>query len=186
MQMINKIQMASEDVKSYLHTGVFYNNGGAPADVGDGAIVVVGELLDHDVYPGTKDMNKRKITAPTANTDKVAIVDYVGVSEADVMGVNYRVGDKIYGLYPKAGQATRVRDLILGDEFFLLTGNFTSAPTVGQYAEVTANSTLLTPVATPTEGVTAVRIEYSKNLVTGQVDAADTLQYHCTVVQVAG
>lgn len=93
MQMIQKIQMASEDVKSYLHTGVFYNTGDVPADVGDGAIVVVGDLLAHDVYTGMKDLNKRKITAPTEKTDRVAIIDHVGISEADVMGVNYRVGD---------------------------------------------------------------------------------------------
>ena len=94
MQMIQKIQMASEDVKSYLHTGVFYNTGDVPADVGDGAIVVVGDLLDHDVYTGMKDLNKRKITAPTEKTDRVGIVDYVGVSEADVLGVTYSIGDQ--------------------------------------------------------------------------------------------
>ena len=184
MQMIQKIQMASEDVKSYLHTGVFYNNGDVPADVGDGAIVVVGDLLDHDVYSGMKDLNKRKITAPAEKTDRVAIVDYVGVSEADVLGVNYRIGDKVFGLYPKAGTPTRVRDLIIGDEFWLCAENFTTAPTVGQYAEVTAASTLLTPVAAVTEGVTTVKIEDTKNLITGQVN--NGLMYHCTVVQVAG
>ena len=92
MQMIQKIQMASEDVKSYLHTGVFYAED-EPAEVCDGGVVVVGELLDHDVYTGLKDMNKRKLTAPEAVTDKVAIVDYVGVNQVDVMGVTYRIGD---------------------------------------------------------------------------------------------
>ena len=40
-----------------------------------------------------KDINTRKITAPKAVTDKVVFVDYVGVSQADVMGVTYRIGD---------------------------------------------------------------------------------------------
>ena len=92
MRLMQKIQMASEDVKSYLHTGVFYDNG-ALAPVADGACVVVGDLEDHDTYKNMKDINARKITAPKAQTDKVAIVDYVGVSQADVMGVTYRIGD---------------------------------------------------------------------------------------------
>lgn len=92
MKIFQKIQMASEDVKSYLHTGVFYSSS-QPAPVDDGACVVVGALMDHDVYPNTKDINVRQITAPAATTDVVSIVDYVGVSQADVMGVTYRIGD---------------------------------------------------------------------------------------------
>lgn len=93
MKLFQKIQMASEDVKSYLHTGVFYDTGDDLAPVDDGACVVVGDLEDHDTYANVKDLNARKIKAPAATTDKVAIVDYVGVSQADVMGVVYRIGD---------------------------------------------------------------------------------------------
>lgn len=95
MQLFAKIQMASEDVKSYLHTGVFYAED-EPAQVYDGAVVVVGELLDHDVYAGMKDMNKHKLTAPAATTDYVSVVDYVGVNKADVYGdgsVIYNIGE---------------------------------------------------------------------------------------------
>ena len=179
MQMFQKIQMASEDVKSYLHTGVFYNEDD-PAEVFDGAVVVVGELLDHDMYANTKDFNKHKLTAPAAKTDTVGIVDYVGVPTADVRGVQYRVGEKLFGLAPEVGENVRVRDLKPFDKFYLCEDNFASTPTVGQFAEVTANSCVWTPVAAQTAGVTTIRIEGKKNLITGQVNGGT--QYLCVVV----
>ena len=94
MQLFQKVQMASEDVKSYLGTGVFYKEN-KEAPIHDGAVVVMGDLVDHDAYAGMKDINTRKITAPKAVTDKVVFVDYVGVSQADVMGVTYRIGDSV-------------------------------------------------------------------------------------------
>lgn len=179
MRMIQKIQMASEDVKSYLHTGVFYNND-AQAPIADGACVVVGGLEDHDTYKNTKDINARKITAPKAVTDKVSIVDYVGVSQADVMGVVYRVGDKTAGLGALAGERVRVRDLKPGDEFWLTAGCFKGTPVIGQYAVPTADDTLWTAQATAVEGAVNLKIETSKNLITGMVNDAD-LMYFCTV-----
>lgn len=179
MRLMQKIQMASEDVKSYLHTGVFYDND-ALAPVADGACVVVGDLEDHDTYKNMKDINARKITAPKAQTDKVAIVDYVGVSQADVMGVIYRIGDKIAGLGGLAGEKVRVRDLKPIDEFWLSTGCFKGTPEVGKYAVPTVGDTLWTVSDTPVEGAVNLKIETTKALITGMVNDSDML-FYCTV-----
>lgn len=79
-----------------------------------------------------------------------------------------------------AGERVRVRDLIPGDEFWLAAGNFSSTPTVGQYAQPTANDTVWAPVASQTAGTTTLKIETSKNIITGQVN--DSLMYYCTVL----
>lgn len=69
------------------------------------------------------------------------------------------------------------------DQFFLGADNFASQPTVGQYATVTANDTVLTPTATPTAGQFVVKIEMTQNIITGMVN--NGLKYLCTVVSVA-
>lgn len=79
-----------------------------------------------------------------------------------------------------AGERVRVRDLVPGDEFWLAAGNFASTPTVGQYAQPTANNTIWTPAASQTAGTTTLKIETSKNIITGQVN--DSLMYYCTVL----
>ena len=40
-----------------------------------------------------KDLNARNCVAYDAEAPIFGFVDYVGVSHADVMGVNYRIGD---------------------------------------------------------------------------------------------
>ena len=92
MKIFQKIQMASEDVKSLLKTGVFYANGEVAA-THDGALVHVGDPVEHDLYSSMKDLNARNITAYDEKAPTYGVVDYVGVSHADVMGVNYRIGD---------------------------------------------------------------------------------------------
>lgn len=179
MRLMQKIQMASEDVKSYLHTGVFYDND-VQAPVADGACVVVGDLEDHDTYKNMKDINARKITAPKAQTDKVSIVDYVGVSQGEIMGVLYREGSKTAGLGAVAGERVRVRDLKPIDEFWLSTGCFSGTPEVGKYAVPTANDTLWTVVDAPVEGAVNLKIETTKTLITGMVNDSDML-FYCTV-----
>lgn len=85
--------MASEDVKSLLKTGVFYADGEVAA-THDGALVHVGDPVEHDLYSSMKDLNARKIEAVTSATDKLmGFVDYVGVNQTEVMGVTYRIGD---------------------------------------------------------------------------------------------
>lgn len=80
-----------------------------------------------------------------------------------------------------AGENVRVRNLVPGDEFWMTAGCFASTPTVGEYATPTANDTLWTPAATPVDGAVNLKIETTKNLITGMVNDAD-LMYYCTVV----
>lgn len=54
MKFIEKILMASEDVKSYLVSGVCNDK-----ELADGSLVEIGDLIDHEVYKGLKDMNTR-------------------------------------------------------------------------------------------------------------------------------
>lgn len=182
MKIFQKNLMASEDVKAYLGTGVYYKED-AKAAIHDGAIVVVGDIEDHSVYAGIKDVNVRKLTAPAATTDKVVIVDYVGVSHGKIMGNNYREGIKTAGLSADAGEQVRYRVPQIGDTFYLGAENFDTAPTAGQFATVTVDDTILTVGAdAPAEGF-GVKIETTKALTEGTVDTS-TL-YFCTVVSIA-
>lgn len=174
--------MSSDYDGSKLVKGRFYANN-APAEVHDGAIVVVGGLEDHAVYTGMKDLDTRKITAPTAVTDPVAIVDLVNVSEGQIMGELYREGIKTVGLVAPAGRVVRVRKLAVGDTFFLATGNFIGTPEVGAYAIPTANSTLLTIDDEVTAGALALVLEVALPLTEGTVNT-DT-KYLCRVEQIA-
>ena len=130
MRMFQKNLMASEDVQSFLGSGVFYD-GGNTAAIHDGAAVVIGDLEDHAVYSGIKDINVRKITASSAATDVVAIVDYTNRSEGDIMGNTYREGVQTAGLEAPAGKVVRYRILAKHDSFYLATGNF-----VGQFTRI--------------------------------------------------
>ena len=104
MKLFEKIFMASEDVKSYLVSGKCEN------ELFDGAVVKVGDLVDHEVYKNLKDMNTRTIEAGYEAGKRYGIVDYVGVSESDVVGVNYKgLSIKVAGLPVPAGALTRVR-----------------------------------------------------------------------------
>lgn len=174
--------MASEDVRTLLVTGAFYGSDGKRAEVMDGAVVVVGDLEDHSIYEGVKDLNTRKLTAPAADTDSVAIVDYDGVSSGEIMGVMYRDGIKTYGLTCPKGEKVRVRKLWVGDSFWLDKSNFASEPTVGQYAVPTASDVTWTPAGSAETTKTCIKIEVKKNVTEGTVDTHE--EYLCTVVNV--
>lgn len=179
MKIFQKIQMASEDVKSYLKTGVFYADN-VEAPIHDGALVHVGDPVEHDLYGAMKDLNARKIEAVTSATDKLmGFVDYVGVSQADVMGVTYRIGDKTAGLSAIAGERVRVRVPQLHDEFWLGVDNFDSEPAIGDFALPTVGDTILTVGDETTEGL-CLKIEDIKTLITGQVN--DGSLFRCRVV----
>lgn len=180
MKIFQKIALAGEDVQTFTRSGMFFDADGNPADVEDGAVAVLGDPIDHEVYNGIKDLNVRKLTAPEAATDKIVLVDYVGVSKADVMNVRYHVGDKVAGTYPHAGEYTRVRVPVMYDEFWLGSENFDTAPEVGQYATVAAGSTALTVVDAPVAGQFCVKIDDTKNLIMGTVN--DSIMYRCFVV----
>ena len=110
--------MSSEFDGSKLITAKFYEDN-AYAEIHDGALAVIGDLDDSTVYPSVKDFNVRKITKPTALTDKVAIVDISDVTNGQIAGVTYRDGMKGTGLVSPAGGQVRVRGLEIGDTLSL-------------------------------------------------------------------
>ena len=174
--------MSSEFDGSKLITGKFYEDA-AYAEIHDGALVVIGDLDDSTVYPSVKDFNVRKITKPTALTDKVAIVDISDVTNGQIAGVTYRDGIKGTDLVSPAGKQVRVRRLAIGDTFWLASGNFASAPTVGKYATVKPNSTLFDAATEITDGQSTVKIEATSKLIEGAVNTDD--KYFCTGVALA-
>ena len=176
-----KNQMASEDVNSLLISGRFYNED-AIAEIHDGAIVVIGDLEDHALYAGVKDLNVRKITAPEASTDAVAIVDIVNVSEGEIKGVVYREGIKTTDMKQTAGVPVRVRVLKKFDSFNIGAGNVDGEPVVGEYLVPVAGSTLLAPSATKVEGTTCFKVEAKLPLTEGMIDTDS--KYLCTAVAV--
>lgn len=179
MATFAKIKMMSEDVNSLLLTGKFKANGQL-AKVEDGAIVVVGDLMDSTVY-ANKDMNVFEIKAPAADTDEVAIVDIVDVSKGDVYGQAWREGVRTDSLFAEPGQPVRVRILKKYDRFELSADGFKSEPTVGKYAVIEANGTKLVPSEdAPAAGKFGVKIEMAKDFVIGQTVAGK--KYYCRVL----
>lgn len=180
MATFAKIKMASEDVNSLLLTGKYKANANY-AVVEDGALVVVGDLDASTVYAGNKDMNVFEIKAPAADTDEIAIVDIADVSKGDVRGESWRVGIRTDGLVGEAGQPVRVRLLKKYDRFWISDDAFASAPTVGQFAVATANSTKFTPAAADASATKfCVKIEMSKDFILGQTVAGK--MYYCRVL----
>lgn len=178
MATFAKIKMVSEDVTAYDITGKFTSDSQL-AEVEDGAFVVVGDLMKSTVYSG-KDYNVFEIKAPAAVTDEVAVVDIADVSKGDVRGEAWRFGIRTDGLVAEAGQPVRVRILKKYDRFFLSDAGFKSAPTVGKFATIEANSTKLVPAETKTDGQFNVKIEAVKDFVLGQTVAGK--MYYCRVL----
>lgn len=174
MKLFEKILMASEDVKSYLVSGKCED------ELFDGAVVKIGDLVDHEVYKGLKDMNTRTIEVGYEAGKRYGIVDYAGVSESDVVGVNYKgLSIKVAGLPVPAGQLTRVRVPQVGDEFFLGDDNFDAAPTAGSVYIPQATGTF----AAGAEGNGfAIKVEYETDKIMGQVN--DGKKYFCTVLSI--
>ena len=137
--------------------------------------------MEHDLYVGMKDLNARKITAFDAEAPIFGFIDYVNVSRADVMGVNYRIGDKIAGLFPEAGERVRVRIPELGDEFYLGDENFAEEPEVGKFAIPADGETTLALADAAAEDGLCIAIEDAKDLIMGQVNEGSKL-YRCRVI----
>ena len=154
--------MTSEDVQSYVISGK------SNTALINGAFVVVGDYAEGTVYgEHDKALNVHTLTVPTALTDKVAVVDYDGVSQGVISGNVYKMGVKLYDLTAQANEVVRVRRLDLGDKFYLGDENFESEPTAGQYAKLTANKVTLTPAAAAPETGFAVKIISVEALTTG-------------------
>lgn len=175
--------MSSEFDGSLLVKGRYYKDDKV-AEIHDGAVVTIGDLEMHSTYSVLRDLDVRKITAPSAIANEVAIVDLVNVSEGKIGDNTYREGKKTIGLTVEAGYAIRVRKFTKGDSFFLASGNFIGTPAVGKYAVPTVNDTLWTVVDAPVEEATAIKIELGLDLIEGT--AVTETKYLCTVAQVAG
>lgn len=178
MKVFQKNLMASEDVKAYLGSGV-----STTIAFNDGDAVKVGDLAS------TSDVNVRTLTYGGADCD--AIVDYVGVSHGQIQGVTYKEGVKTAGLSAEVGELVRYRKPVVGDSFWLAKGNTVGTVVVGTSylsptvtdsgAGTTADGTW-TVAASPAATSMSLKVEASKNLITGTRNA-DVL-YFCTVVKV--
>ena len=157
------------------YEGAFLTLGNLAADdtysYKDSNGVVQNTLVEYDTYYAT---------APAAATDSVVVLDPAVIETlTDAAGNAYRMGVKLYNKQLPAGWAGRARRLELGDKFWLGDSNFVSAPTVGQFATLTANDTRLTPA--PAAGADfAIKVQLSKPLTAG-MKAVGT-SYLCEVV----
>lgn len=169
-----KALMASEDVQAYVGSckfGTGTDSNFTAGQITDGAFVTLGGLALDETYSTTSlDWNVYHAFAPTAATlteDEVVVVDIAGVSEGVIAGNNYKIGVKQVDLIGKPGYAVRFRRLKKGDKFWLGQGCFATAPTVGQYAGLTANDVVLTPAASKTDGQFNIKIQAAKALTVG-------------------
>ena len=169
-----KALMASEDVKAYVGSAL-YQVSNANAPIHDGAFVVLGELAPDTTYQNSGDVsyNVYLATAPTAATDKVVVIDLANIQEGTINGNDYKMGIQLYNLVCPAGRPARYRRMVVGDRMWLTDGLFASAPTVGKYAELTANNTILTPQASHTAGRFGVKILAKTEMTTGQIANGD-------------
>ena len=180
MKIFNKIIMQSEFNVNLLKD-CYFQNAGVDTEVEDGALVSIKAPRDHDLYTGMKDLNARNCTAYDAAAPIYGVVDYVGVSHADVMGVTYKIGSKIAGVYPEAGEGFRVRMLVLGDEFYLGDENFDADPAVSKFAVPEDGKTTWKIQAEKADSGLCIELEDVRDLVMGQVNEGSKL-YRCRVV----
>lgn len=172
--------MASHDVNSLLVHGRFYDANDEVVEIHDGAVVTVGNLEDHTLYDGLKDLNVRKVTAPAADTDLVAVVDIVNRGEGYINGVLYREGVKTADMTASAGTPVRVRILSAYDVCTIGSGNIVGEPAVGKYLIPTAGDTVWTVSDEFVDGKTNMYIEDDNPLVEGVVNT--DVKYLCTVL----
>ncbi len=174
LEYFYKGKLRSEDVNAML-LSVNYMDGDEPAIIHDGALVKLGDLIPSEVYnvtgitSGINDYNVYAATAPAATTDPVVIVDISDIPHGEINGNTYNIGVKIPGTKSRPGVPVRARIVAPYDRFWLSPDNFTTLPTQGQYAIITAGSTLHTPTATaPTDGSYCIKIvEANKDFTTG-------------------
>ena len=176
-----KVNMASESIRSWTRTGV------NSASCSSGAFVVPSTLASNTVYANfmsgstVKDINTFTIAAPADATSKnIWVVDPVKVTDGTIAGNTYRMGAKTLSFDLSASEKVAIRKLDVLDQFQLGDGNFGSAPTEGQYAVLIAADTLLSPCANQAATGFCVRIDQKVSVSQG-IDASTG--YLCTVVQ---
>lgn len=167
--------MACEDVQAWVGTckfGTGNDDSFEPAEVTDGAAVILGGLADDDIYAGTKDYNTYYAYAPDATTygaEDIAIIDLAEVMGGVIGGNYYKIGNKTVDLKAQANYPVRYRKPKKGDKFWLGAGCFASTPVVGEFAGLTANDTIFTPAATAPVSGFGLAIRASKPLVQGNL-----------------
>lgn len=179
--------MACEDVQAWVGTCKFgsgTDESFVPAQVTDGAFVRLGGLAADEVYAGEKDWNTYYAYAPAAETDDVVVIDLAETMGGVIGGNYYKIGNKTVDLVGEAGYPVRYRRLMKGDKFWLGAGCFESAPTVGEYAKLTANKTTLTPDSTEPEAGLGFVIRASKPLTQGTLVSYDSDYAQAYLVEV--
>lgn len=166
-------EMVCEDVQAYVKSAKFSTgNDDTPAyaQCDDGAFVTLGKPCADSIYSGMVDYNCKHAYAPTAATltaEDIWVTDIAEVGAGVIAGNTYRIGDKLVDLHVEAGYPVRVRKIKKGDMFWIGAGCFTATPTVGQYANLTANDVRLTPAAATTENQLNIAIRASKPMTIG-------------------
>lgn len=170
-------KMVSNVVDAALANGV----GAKP--VIDGAAIVLKNLSEDPDFLENYEYDVYEMVAPNEPTDEIAIVDYAGISEDDISGNRYKIGNKLYGLSVPAGIPTRIRRLFLHDKFWLGDGNFSAKPVVGEYATVKKGSDLHVPMALMPKNGYVVKILSEESLTAGMTSVGT--KYLCEVVQLS-
>lgn len=176
-------EMVCEDVQAYVKSAKFCTGSDAApvyAQCDDGAFVTLGKLCADSTYSGMVDYNCKYAYAPT--TDEVAlddlwVTDIAEVGAGVIAGNTYRIGTKLVDLKVEAGYPVRARKVKKGDMFWLGAGCFETAPTVGQYANLTANKVTLTAAATTTADKVNFAIRASKPMTIGTTVAYNAPAY---------
>lgn len=171
-------KMASNYIDSLL------TNGKSSSSIIDGAIVVLKNLEENENVCEDYEYDTYELAVPLVSTEDIALVDYGGISEGSIEKNQYKLGNKLVGLTVPQNVLTRVRIPYLHDKFWLGEGNFSSKPTVGQYATVEVGSYLHKPTnLLPNKGY-AVKI-IAKEVLTVGMSSSGTI-YLCEVVQLTG
>lgn len=177
-------EMVCEDVQAYVKSAKFStgdDNAPVYAQCDDGAFVTLGKLCADNTYASMVDYNCKYAYAPT--TDEVAlddlwVIDIAEVGAGVIAGNTYRMGVKLVDLKVEAGYPVRVRKVKKGDMFWLGAGCFgAQAPTVGQYANPTANAVTLTAAASTSVGKVNFAIRASKPMTIGTTVAYNAPAY---------
>lgn len=190
-QFIQPGRMASQFVPTDV-ISVMYQATGVNAPVTNGLLAVLGDLYIEPVYTSAyganvADLNTRIATLPGSDTVAgVGIIDIATVpTVANSAGTNtYRIGTQTTGLVAEAGTPVRFRKLYVDDTLFTSIDNFTSAPTVGQYAIVDSATGNWKPSATqPATGLVA-KVVFTGKALTQGIDPTLT-QTMLLIVQIA-
>lgn len=176
-------EMVCEDIQAYVKSAKFCTGtDDAPvyAQCDDGAFVTLGKLCADSTYSDMVDYNCKYAYAPTKadlTADDVWVVDIAEVGAGVIAGNTYRIGEKLVDLKVEAGYPVRVRKIKKGDMFWLGAGCFEAAPTVGKFANLTANKVTLTAADTETAGQLNLAIRASKPMTIGTTVAYNAPAY---------